>query len=195
MLRAFMPSLRTVALFAGLLAMLAATLVLPVGAEALSAQDTIIPVRGQILKEDAPWGKFTGKVINPTVTYDADAQNLRIAGNLVGTVTRADGDVTREVTKRFNTTAELSSAANASDVTTQQRRCQILFLDLGPLFLNVLGLEVNLSRVILDIDAVQGAGNLLGNLLCGLVGILDPNANLANADLAKFLNNLLPRLF
>jgi hypothetical protein len=195
MLRAFMPSLRTVVLFAGLLAMLAATLVLPVGAEALSAQDTIIPVRGQILKEDAPWGKFTGKVINPTVTYDADAQNLRIAGNLVGTVTRADGDVTREVTKRFNTTAELSSAANASDVTTQQRRCQILFLDLGPLFLNVLGLEVNLSRVILDIDAVQGAGNLLGNLLCGLVGILDPNANLANADLAKFLNNLLPRLF
>ena len=195
MLRASMPSLRTVVLFAGLLAMLAATLVLPVGAEALSAQDTIIPVRGQILKEDAPWGKFTGKVINPTVTYDADAQNLRIAGNLVGTVTRADGDVTREVTKRFNTTAELSSAANASDVTTQQRRCQILFLDLGPLFLNVLGLEVNLSRVILDIDAVQGAGNLLGNLLCGLVGILDPNANLANADLAKFLNNLLPRLF
>jgi hypothetical protein len=195
MLRASMPSLRTVVLFAGLLAMLAVTIVLPVGAEALSAQDTIIPVRGQILKDDAPWGNFKGKVINPTVTYDADAQNLRIAGKLVGTLTRADGGVTREVSKNFNQVAELSSAANASDVTAQQRRCQILFLDIRPIFLDLLGLQVSLSRVTLDLTAVRGAGNLLGNLLCALVGLLDPGDTLANADSARFLNNLLPRLF
>jgi hypothetical protein len=59
----------------------------------------------------------------------------------------------------------------------------------------VLGLQVNLSRITLDIDAVRGPGNLLGNLLCALVGILDPEDTLANADLARFLNNLLPRLF
>jgi hypothetical protein len=195
MLRGYAPPVRLIALFVGMLAMLAATIVLPAGSEALSAKDTIIPVSGQILKEDAPWGKFKGKVINPTVTYDADAQNLRIAGKLVGTATRADGDFTREVSTNFNRVVELSSAANASDVTTQQRECQILFLDIRPIFLDLLGLQVSLSRVTLDITAVEGAGNLLGNLLCALVGLLDPGDTLANADSARFLNNLLPRLF
>ena len=58
---------------------------------------------------------------------------------------------------------------------TPGRRCQILFLDVGPIFLDLLGLQVDLSRIVLDITAVAGAGNLLGNLLCALVGILDRN--------------------
>jgi len=33
--------------------------------------------------------------------------------------------------------------------------------------------------VILDITAVSGAGNLLGNLLCGVVGLLDNPTGLA----------------
>ena len=43
------------------------------------------------------------------------------------------------------------------------------------------------------IDAVQAAGNLLGNLLCGITGILNPTA-LANtplAQLTQILNALL----
>jgi hypothetical protein len=195
MLRAYAPPVRLVALFIGMLAMLAATIVLPAGSEALSAKDTIIPVTGKIVKDGAPWGKFKGKVINPTVSYDADAQKMKMAGKLVGTVTRADGEVTREVTKKFKRVVEVSSAANASDVTTQQRECQILFLDIRPIFLDLLGLQVSLSRVTLDVTAVEGPGNLLGNLLCALVGLLDPEDTLANADLARFLNNLLPRLF
>jgi hypothetical protein len=39
--------------------------------------------------------------------------------------------------------------------------------------LDILGLEVDLSRVILDTDAQAGAGNLLGNLLCAVVHLLD----------------------
>jgi hypothetical protein len=195
MLRASTPSIRMVVLFAGLLAMLAATIMLPGGAGAQAAEDIVIPVRGQVLKNGEPWGKFKGNVINPTVTYNAVAQTLRIDGRLVGTATRADGAVTREISKRFNKAAELSSAANAGDVTTQQRRCQILFLDIRPIFVDLLGLQISLSRITLDITAVEGAGNLLGNLLCGLVSILDPREPLANADLAQFLNQLLRRLF
>jgi hypothetical protein len=37
---------------------------------------------------------------------------------------------------------------------------------------------VDLSQIVLDIDAVPGAGNLLGNLLCAVVGILDGGLNL-----------------
>jgi len=51
--------------------------------------------------------------------------------------------------------------------------CDVLFLDLKGLFLDVLGLTVDLDPVVLDINAVPGAGNLLGNLLCALVGLLD----------------------
>ena len=49
-----------------------------------------------------------------------------------------------------------------------------MHLTLGPLDLNLLGLVVHLDRVVLDITAQQGAGNLLGNLLCAVAGLLDP---------------------
>lgn len=58
--------------------------------------------------------------------------------------------------------------------------CQILHLDLGPLNLNLLGLQVNLSEIVLDITAQSGAGNLLGNLLCSVAGLLDNPGGLAN---------------
>jgi hypothetical protein len=51
--------------------------------------------------------------------------------------------------------------------------CAILSLVLGPLHLDLLGLVIDLNRVVLNIVGQTGAGNLLGNLLCGLVGILD----------------------
>jgi hypothetical protein len=49
-----------------------------------------------------------------------------------------------------------------------------------------LGLVVDLAPVHLDITAVSGAGNLLGNLLCAVVGLLDPGGflgDLLNLDL------------
>jgi hypothetical protein len=55
----------------------------------------------------------------------------------------------------------------------QAPSCDILSLVLGPLHLDVLGLVIDLNRVVLNITGETGAGNLLGNLLCGLAGILD----------------------
>ena len=51
--------------------------------------------------------------------------------------------------------------------------CEILDLTLGPLHLDLLGLVVDLDTVNLQITAVPGAGNLLGNLLCAVAGLLD----------------------
>jgi hypothetical protein len=51
--------------------------------------------------------------------------------------------------------------------------CDILTLALGPLDLDLLGLRVALDEVNLLIEAIPGAGNLLGNLLCGVAGLLD----------------------
>lgn len=53
--------------------------------------------------------------------------------------------------------------------------CAILHLELGPLNLTLLGLNVVLDNcangaITVDITAVTGRGNLLGNLLCELLG-------------------------
>jgi hypothetical protein len=89
-------------------------------------------------------------------------------GVVTGVLTAADGTVTSIVQ---NVTAT---------VTPGTTSCQILHLDLGPLNLNLLGLNVNLSRVVLDITAQPGAGNLLGNLLCSVANLLNNPTGLAN---------------
>ena len=66
--------------------------------------------------------------------------------------------------------------------------CPILHLELGPLDLNLLGLRVQLNQVVLDITAERGPGNLLGNLLCAIAGLLD------GVDLGEVLGNLLQNL-
>jgi hypothetical protein len=108
-------------------------------------------------------GSFEGVIKNGKVTVQ-DGQAF-VSGTLKGTATLADG-TTEQVKQKF-------SGVPADVTSASQTECQILFLDLGPIFLDLLGLQVDLSEIELDITAVPGPGNLLGNLLCGLVGILD----------------------
>jgi hypothetical protein len=65
--------------------------------------------------------------------------------------------------------------------------CPVLHLVLGPLNLNLLGLKVTLNQVVLDITAVPGAGNLLGNLLCSVANLLNTQSILGQ-ELTGLLN-------
>jgi len=56
--------------------------------------------------------------------------------------------------------------------TITQATCEVLTLTLGPLHLELLGLIVDLNRIVLTITA-DPTGGLLGQLLCALAG---PNA-------------------
>jgi len=72
-----------------------------------------------------------------------------------------------------------AEGATAEAITAQQivptpGACDILTLALGPLDLDLLGLRIALDEVNLLIEAIPGAGNLLGNLLCSVAGLLDP---------------------
>jgi hypothetical protein len=80
------------------------------------------------------------------------------------------------------------------DLAATTGTCSILNLVLGPLHLNLLGLVIDLNQVVLNITAVQGPGNLLGNLLCAIAGLLDGPAAPAGG-LAGLLNRLLGALF
>src|SRR4051794_40793225 len=99
-------------------------------------------------------------------------------------VGRLAGKVGKRSIKRSNVAIPVSvgSQAPASGAAT----CPILHLVLGPLDLNLLGLRIQLNQVVLDITAQSGPGNLLGNLLCAIAGLLDNNGLLSN-----LLNGLL----
>ena len=116
---------------------------------------------------------FTGGSFNGAFTLQRFvAQNgvVSAVGVLTGTATNtATGAVTSIVR---NITLPIIGAQTTAT-------CQILHLDLGPLHLTLLGLNVDLSEVVLDITATPGPGNLLGNLLCSVAGLLDNPTGLA----------------
>ena len=83
----------------------------------------------------------------------------------------------RRVTKNnVRIPASLARPASAAQIPPTPNACQILNLTLQPIDLNLLGLRLRTSRIDLRLEGVPGAGNLLGNLLCGITGILDPQA-------------------
>jgi hypothetical protein len=92
------------------------------------------------------------------------------------------------VTDLFNQALTLNTVPNAQGVTNlannavltaigpgkKRQECAILRLELGPVELNLLGLEVVLDNcmggpVVVELTAQTGKGNLLGNLLCQLL--------------------------
>ena len=128
------------------------------------------PVTGTVAGTTAFAGTFT------LDRFTASAGQLQAVGDLVGTLTTAAGPVAVD-------------QAITLPVAQANGTCDILHLVLGPLDLNLLGRMVHLDQVVLDITAQQGPGNLLGNLLCAVAGLLDSNAR-ANT-LANVLNQLL----
>ena len=93
-------------------------------------------------------------------------------------VRRANGDVVRRLNDPqqavFRVTLPTSGGAStAGNDVSIAATCRILDLVLGPLDLDLLGLKVHLNRVVLNIVAESGPGNLLGNLLCAIAGLLD----------------------
>jgi hypothetical protein len=111
--------------------------------------------------------------------FDVKGGELVAIGDLVGKVFDAGGDLVGRVDKVV-----------ALPVEVTRTTCRILTLKLGPLDLNLLGLRVQLNRINLRITAEPGPGNLLGNLLCAVAGLLDrPNAL---ADLLNRIFRLLP---
>ena len=141
---------------------------------------------GAVLTQDVT-GTFTD-ALGGTGTFDgqytvdqftSQGGSLAVVGTLTGTLTDSLGNVIGTVSQQVT-----------MPVTQADGTCQILHLELGPLDLDLLGLVVHLDQVVLDITAQSGPGNLLGNLLCGIAGLLDQGNTPLN-QLVNLLNNLL----
>jgi hypothetical protein len=185
MVRTSRRSLLSVGL-AALLALLPTTAALAQGqgngrGQGRPAAGVAVPVTGTLAPLNGAPAPFTGTF---TVQRFANQDGELVAiGNLVATVVDP-------VTSAATTT--VMPLAVPVDTAATTASCEILNLVLGPLDLNLLGLVVHLDQVVLDIRAVPGAGNLLGNLLCAIAGLLDGPSPLAG--LVGLLNNLLGAL-
>jgi hypothetical protein len=156
---------KTIAAFAALT--LTALIAAPATTSAASAPVTI-PIVGTVLQ---------GGTFNGTMTLTSfGVQNGQVVAN---------GTVSGVLTNAAGTATSVLSTVTMP-VGVAQATCQILHLDLGPLSLNLLGLQVDLSQVVLDITAQSGPGNLLGNLLCSVAGLLD-----SPGGLSRLLNQIL----
>jgi hypothetical protein len=108
----------------------------------------------------------SGGALNGAFDITRFTQNA--AGRLV-----AHGTFTGTYTDANGVTQQITSAARAVVSNAAAGRCEIANLVLGPLHLNLLGLNVDLNQVHLNISATPGPGNLLGNLLCSVTHLLD----------------------
>jgi hypothetical protein len=132
-----------------------------------------VPVNGTT----AAGGTFVGTL--DLARFAIKNNELVALGTLNGTIKDSAGATVGMVR---NAVAEVM-------VPTASGSCSILHLVLGPVDLDLLGLQVHLNRVVLDITAVPGPGNLLGNLLCQIADLLDAQSPLS--ILTNALNGLL----
>ncbi len=141
-----------------------------------------VPVTGQAKNGKTFTGTYTIKRF-----VERDGQTWAV-GTLRGTLKN------REVTRRgVRMPAAIVTPAqtSAQPPLPTPGACQILNLVLGPIDLNLLGLRVATNEIRLRVEAVPGAGNLLGNLLCAVTNLLTPSANTPLAQLVQVLNALL----
>jgi len=102
---------------------------------------------------------------------------LRASGDAIAIYTGSDG--TKQITKQpFVTVVKsikpvklgtVGAATSIRRIQSATRVCDVLNLNLGPLHLELLGLIVDLDKVVLTIKA-DSNGGLLGSLLCGGLG-------------------------
>jgi hypothetical protein len=143
--------------FAAVLCALAIVAVAP----AASAQTGFIPVANQSLNLGSAG---TGTLTAVKITKITNQGGQLVASGLA-TVTTATGTAIGTFT---------NAPLAATQIPTGPNTCPILHLDIGPISLNLLGLVVTVpNNIVLDITAVSGPGNLLGNLLCAVVNLLN----------------------
>jgi hypothetical protein len=138
-----------------------------------------VQVRGTSADGSKFNGQFTVTKFQPATGNNAAVSPFEAVGDLNGKLIHPGQGAAAQ---------DVSQSGVAMPAAVTQAGCEILDLVLGPLDLNLLGLVVHLDTVHLNITAVPGQGNLLGNLLCAIAGLLDPNGTIS--DLLQFLNLL-----
>jgi hypothetical protein len=153
-------------------------MVLAPAATAQPTTNAVFDISDQVLEEG-----YEGEVLLTLTSVVRDVDRLVFSGTITGEVVGEDG-IPITVNETFESVEGTTNGGDAG-------RCDILFLDLTGVQLDLLGLNLDLDLV-LDLYAVPGAGNLLGNLLCAVAGLLDGPGLLGNigATVDRLLNRI-----
>jgi len=111
---------------------------------------------------------------------------------VVNGVLNAVGTISGTFTPLVGAAQTITNQAISIPLTGLAGTCTILTLHTGAISLNLLGLNVNLAPIDLVITATAASGNLLGNLLCSVVHLLDSNGSLT--AIGSLLNQILGAL-
>jgi len=162
-----------------LIALVATSVAVTVAPAASAAKPTTsvvsVPITGTATNALGETVNFAGTFALQSFTL-VNGQ-LSAVGQLTGTLTNTVTGVVQNVSRTI--TLPVGSISGT---------CQILHLELGPLDLDLLGLQVHLDKVVLDITAQSGPGNLLGNLLCSVAHLLDSSGS--GISLTQLVNQL-----
>jgi len=139
----------------------------------LRPDGTVEPLAGAAIRNARV--QFDGFHVEQVAGPTGDVVNRLLAtGTISGVAALPDGRSVPFQQAFTDVPAALFASEAAGEITTQQvAACQILDLDLAPINLNLLGLVLDTSLIEIDLAAQPGPGNLLGNLLCAIVGLLD----------------------
>ena len=155
-----------------------------------SKSSLTLPISGSFVDAGGT-GTFQGTF--KLMEFAAVGNQLVARGYVMGTLTSSTGQTLGSVAKAaaipvsISHTSALRTPGRLSAETNAV--CDVLDLVLGPIHLDLLGLVVDLNQVVLNIDAETGSGNLLGNLLCAVVSLLDGAGALI--DISQLLNRIL----
>jgi|1186.fasta_scaffold139079_1 hypothetical protein len=147
---------------------------------------TASPAAGGTARATAGQAPNSVQVRFAVTKFVARGKQLVAVGQTIATYQSTEGAYT--TTKPFAANVvRIHAARTTSSVRSVQaasRICDVLSLTLGPLHLELLGLIVDLNRVVLTIKA-DSNGGLLGGLLCGLAGTSGTPAAAATTTAAK----------
>ena len=167
----------------------------PTSARSVVGKSDAGKITSTVVGKTSDGGKVTG-TFTPTRFVERDGV-LYAKGFLEGKITTPDGSTTKFSGIKKMPVEEDQRPVAPTDARTSSSAaaCDILNLVLGPLDLNILGLQVSPAARGARLVAVAGAGHLLGNLLCAVAGLLDggPLAGLLG-QLSTLLNQILAAL-
>ena len=181
---------------------------------ALAATIALLPLTATVAQAQAGVGKTAGLSVPITGTAVDSTDSASTVQAVTGTFTIqrfsraqrqifAEGTVVATVTNSltgatriFVTPVSIPLVMPAPDAASGAAvaalaTCDVLNLVLGPLHLDLLGLVVDLNQVVLNITGETGSGNLLGNLVCAITGLLDGGLGGAIGQVVTLLNSLL----
>jgi len=148
------------------------------------------PVTVDITAQHGPGDLLGNLLCNVSDLLNQGTPLGTILGSLTGTqLTQLTGGLTSVLNGVLGGLPSQGTSTGSDGHHSAGGSCDVLNLEVpGGVHLDVLGLKVDTSAVCLDVSAQRGPGNLLGNLVCGVAGLLDNGVN------THALDNALMRL-